>query len=305
MQRVRIGLTGLAFVFLLVLLGTAISRRAAIRAAGQAAGHGQWRNRRTQRAAGRAGRRAGRVRERTIAPTPAASESAALGGAGVAGRRRRSQRRLTCWRSDRPSPLPRAAGRPAPDADAADQPAARVRRAIRPGGGGSPALKPARDALSRAADLRGRRAAACAARAAAHRASPGAAGRERWSSSTHGCAAAGACCCSPTRCSNGRANGRWATLRPPPGFADTGLLGIGGCGSTRRTSAGRSSGSSTGAASCSLRRARWSAAARSSRDRLVARCTIGQGQGDGHRRRRLPQRSRSSRARRPPTISTG
>ena len=48
MQRVRIGLTGLAFVFLLVLLGTAISRSGGDPPPRQAAGHGQWRSRRAQ-----------------------------------------------------------------------------------------------------------------------------------------------------------------------------------------------------------------------------------------------------------------
>ena len=38
MQRIRIGLTGLAFVFLLVLLGTAISRSGGDPAANQQAG---------------------------------------------------------------------------------------------------------------------------------------------------------------------------------------------------------------------------------------------------------------------------
>lgn len=39
-QRVRIGLTGLAFVFLLVLLGTAVSRSSDDRAAGPAPANG-------------------------------------------------------------------------------------------------------------------------------------------------------------------------------------------------------------------------------------------------------------------------
>ena len=39
-QRVRIGLTGLAFVFLLVLLGTAVSRSGDDPAAGQAPANG-------------------------------------------------------------------------------------------------------------------------------------------------------------------------------------------------------------------------------------------------------------------------
>ncbi len=93
-----------------------------------------------------------------------------------------------------------------------------------------------------------------------------------------GAAAAGGCCCSPTRCSNGRASGRWATRcarrrrSPTPG-----CWGIGACGSTRRTSAGRkllklggkdvltaSPGSLFGG--CAI-----------SKDRLVARCRIGKG----------------------------
>ena len=88
-------------------------------------------------------------------------------------------------------------------------------------------------------------------------------------------------------------------LRPPPMFADTGLARpLGSCGSTRPTSAGPATGSLAGRRVVTVSPGALFGSCAISADRLVARLPHRQGQGDGRRRCRLPERRAVSASRR-------
>ena len=94
-------------------------------------------------------------------------------------------------------------------------------------------------------------------------------------------------------------------LRPPPGFADTGLLAHWGLRLDAPDDRGPDERSLAGAESWSPRRDGWSAAARSSADGLVARCAIGKGRATIIADADFLDERRGRGRDEPPTISTG